>query len=120
MVGNMADWFSELVAQVSDEVVASSETASRLELTDRVTPEELKAAAVNAEDELRSQFVDNVRAIQEIRDHIQRLEHDALAREWQAVLLAEQRLSQTRPSAGPTSRPGGIQRFLRRFTRQPD
>ena len=118
----MADWFNELVAQVSDEVVASSETASRLELTDRVTPEELKAAAVNAEDELRTQFADNVRAIQEIRDQIRGLEHSALAREWQAVLLAEQRLSHTKPSAGPTVAPGGMQGFLRRFmpTRQPD
>src|SRR5262245_9327144 len=98
----MADWFSELVAQVSDEVVASSETASRLELTDRVTSEELKAAAVNAEDELRTQFADNVRAIQEIRDQIRGLEHSALAREWQAVLLAEQRLSHTKSSADPT------------------
>jgi hypothetical protein len=111
----MADWFSDVVAQVSDEVVASPATASRLGLTDRVTLEDLKTGAVNAEDELRTQFADNVRAIQEIRDSIQRAERDALAREWQAVLNAEQRLSQA--NAGQTLKRSIFERFRRWFMR---
>lgn len=87
----MADWFTEMVEKVSDEVIRSPEAAAKLALTDRVTSEDLKTALVNSENELRTQFADNVRAIQEIRDDIQRTEEAALSREIQAVLNARRR-----------------------------
>ena len=88
----MADWFSEMIESVSDDVVASPETAARLELTDRVTRKDLKDAAVRSEDELRTQFAYSVKAIQEIRDSIHRLQQEALPLEWNAVAAARQRL----------------------------
>jgi hypothetical protein len=100
----MADWFSDMVAQVSDEVLASSGTESRLALTDRVTAGDLKTAAIQSEDDLRTQFADSVRQVQQIRDNIQLAERDALAPEWQAVRAAQDLLMQAHAGAPITPR----------------
>lgn len=105
----MPDWFTEIVEQVSDEVVTSSDTTSRLALTDRVTATELEAAAVASETELRTQFADNVRTIQQIRNRIQDIARAALDHEWQAILVAEQRAQEARD--GVAVRPSRIERL---------
>ena len=109
----MADWFTETVEEASDEVIRSPEAKSKLALTDRVTAEDLKTAAINSENELRTQFADNVRAIQEIRDNIQRIEDAALGREIQAVLDARQRAEEA--TAGATVRPSRIRQLRQRL-----
>jgi hypothetical protein len=98
----MADWFSEMVAEVADEVVSSSETATRLASTDRVTAGDLRMAAMRSENELRTQFGEAVRSIQTVRDEMLRLERDVLAHEWQAIGEAE-RLADAGPSSQPES-----------------
>ena len=109
----MADWFSEMVAQLSDEVIASPQTATRLLMSDRVTAGDLKAALVTSEDELRAQFADNVKAVQEIRDNTALAERSVLAREWLAVRAAVRRLQEAREGTAVT--PNRLVRLIRRL-----
>jgi hypothetical protein len=106
----MADWFSELVEQLSEEVVDSEDTESRLTLTDRVGRDTLKAAATGSEDELRRQFTDRLAAVQQVRERIEQAEREALASEWRRVQLAVDRVESMRASVAV--RPGRLQRLF--------
>jgi hypothetical protein len=108
----MADWFSELVEQLSEQVVDSKDTKSRMTQTDQVSRDGLKAAAVSSEGELRRRFTGGLTAIEEIRGRIERAEREALGAEWRRVQSARHRVESMRTSAAV--RPGRIKRLRQR------
>lgn len=103
----MADWFTDLVEQESAAVIASQETAGKRALTDRATDQMLADATTGAEEDLRRQFASVIRSVQGLDGDIESAEHMLLAREWNAVATAAQRLELAQRPDHPGQLPGG-------------
>lgn len=106
----MSDWFTDLVLTVTDDVLKDESIGQLLELTDRVDKDRLRYAAVGWSEDLRTQFAEDVRRVDAIRDEVKQATRDALPREWQTVVLEREKVrgphAEDNPAVDEGEKPG--------------
>jgi hypothetical protein len=94
----MADWFSEMVADLADEVIDNQGGREKLAAAE-LTPAAAKAELLGAAEELRIQVESAAGQVEDIQDEIQRSERQVLESEWNAIVQAQRNLSELKQRA---------------------